>query len=68
MGLVWVPQETSLIKLQGDTHIFLHSYLDNWMDIMLVLHLLVENLFPAGFGQTCKAWRCWIVSSICAQM
>ena len=24
---------------------------------MLVLYLLVEHAFAAGFGQTCKAWR-----------
>ena len=37
-------------------HLFLHNQ-NNWMDIMLVCHHLVEHPFATRFGQTCKAWR-----------
>ena len=37
-------------------HLFLHNH-NNWMDILLMHHLLVEHPCAAGFGQTCKALK-----------
>jgi hypothetical protein len=56
--LKWIPiSETVQIGTGSKViHLFLHSH-DNWVDIILVHHLLVEHPFAAGFGQTCKAWR-----------
>jgi hypothetical protein len=56
--LKWIPISETVQKGTGSKviHLFLHNH-NNWMDIMLVCHLLVDHPFAAGFGQTCKAWR-----------
>ena len=56
--LKWIPISETVQRGTGSKviHLFLHDR-DNWMDIMLVRHLLVDHPFAAGFGQTCKAWR-----------
>jgi hypothetical protein len=56
--LKWIPISETVQRGTGSgvIHLFLHNQ-NNWMDIMLVHHLLVEHPFAAGFGQTCKAWR-----------
>ena len=56
--LKWIPISETVKKGTESKviHLFLHGC-NNWMDIMLVHHLLVEHPFAAGFGQTCKAWR-----------
>ena len=56
--LKWIPISETVQKGTGSKviHLFLHNN-NNWMDIMLVHHLLVEHPCAAGFGQTCKAWR-----------
>ena len=56
--LKWIPISETVQKGTGSkvVHLFLHDG-DNWMDIILVRHLLVEHPFAAEFGQTCKAWR-----------
>ena len=56
--LKWIPISETVQRGTGSKviHLFLHGC-DNWMDIMLVRHLLVDHPFAAGFGQTCKAWR-----------
>jgi hypothetical protein len=35
---------------------------NNWMDIMLVQHLLVEHPFSAAFGKQRKAWKTFVVN------
>ena len=54
--LKWIPISETIHRGAGsrDIHPFLHDSI-NWMDIMLMWHLLVEHPFAAGFGQTCKA-------------
>jgi hypothetical protein len=56
--LKWIPISETVQRGTGSKiiHLFLHNC-NNWVDIMLVQHLLVEHSFAAGFGQTCKAWR-----------
>ena len=56
--LKWIPISETVLRGTGSRviHLFLHDK-KNWMDVMLVQHLLVEHPFAAGFGQTCKAWR-----------
>ena len=56
--LKWIPISETVQKGTGSKviHLFLCNC-NNWMNIMLVRHLLVEHPFAAGFGQTCKAWR-----------
>ena len=56
--LKWIPISETIHRGDGsrDIHPFLHDPI-NWMDIMLMRHLLVEPPFATGFGQTCKAWR-----------
>ena len=56
--LKWIPISETVQRGTGSKviHLFLHNH-NNWMDIMLVHHLLVEHPFAAGFGQTCKFWR-----------
>jgi hypothetical protein len=38
-------------------HPFLVKHSTNWMDIMLVRHLLVEEPFSASFGKSGSAWK-----------
>jgi hypothetical protein len=56
--LKWIPISETVQRGTGSKviHLFLHDR-NNWMDNMLVHHLLVEHPFAAGFGQTCKAQR-----------
>ena len=58
VSLKWIPISETVQKGTGSKviHLFLYDQ-NNWMDILLVQHLLVEHPFAAGFGQTCKAWR-----------
>ena len=56
--LKWILISETVQRGTGSRVINLFLYdCSNWMDIMLVHHLLVEHPFAAGFGQTCKAWR-----------
>ena len=56
--LKWIPisEPVQMGPSSRVIHLFLHDP-NNWMDIMLVRHLLVEHPFAPGFGETCKAWR-----------
>ena len=43
----------------------IHPFLvdtNNWMDIMLVRHLLVEYPFSVTFGNHGKAWKTFVVN------
>ena len=43
----------------------IHPFLvdkNNWMDIMLVRHQLVEHPFSATFGKHSKAWKIFVVN------
>ena len=43
----------------------IHPFLvdkNNWMDIMLVRHLIVEHPFSATFGKHGKAWKTFAVN------
>jgi hypothetical protein len=39
-----------------------HVDKSNWMDIILVWHLLVEYPFSATFGKYGKAWKTFVVN------
>ena len=59
----WVPifetvQEGTGLKV---THPFLMDK-NNWMDIMLVQHLLADHLFSATFGKHSKAWKAFVAT------
>ena len=43
------------------THPFLMDK-NNWMDIMLVWHLLVDHPFSATFGKHGKAWKAFVAT------
>ena len=43
------------------THPFLMDK-NNWMDIMLVWHLLVDHPFSATFGKHGKAWKVFVAT------
>ena len=61
--LKWVPIYDTVpegVELKV-IHPFLVSK-NNWMDIMLVRHLLVEHPFSATFGIHGKAWKTFVVS------
>ena len=43
----------------------IHPFLfdqNNWMDIILVRHLLVEHPFSTTFGKHVKAWKTFVVN------
>ena len=42
-------------------HLFLMDK-NNWMDIMLVRHLLVDHPFSATFGNHGKAWKTFVAA------
>ena len=59
--LKWHPIS---MRLEGSTrgvskviHPFLIHHRDNWMDVMLVRTLMVEQPFAASFGKTGLAWK-----------
>ena len=61
--LKWVPifdpvQEGTGLKV---THPFLMDK-NNWMDIMLVQHLLEDHPFSATFGKHGKAWKAFVAT------
>ena len=61
--LKWIPifdnvQEGTGLKV---THPFLMDK-NNWMDIMLVQHLLVDHPFSATFGKHGKAWKAFVAT------
>ena len=43
-------------------HPFLVNHSTNWMDIMLVQHLLVEEPFSASFGKSGSAWKDFVTA------
>jgi hypothetical protein len=51
--LKWIPisETVQMGTVSKVIHLFLHDQ-NNWMDIVLVHHLLVEYPFAAAFGQT----------------
>jgi hypothetical protein len=67
--LKWIPFSETVQSGTGSKviHLFLHDR-DNWMDIMLVQHLLVEHPFAAGIGQTCKVGGYWLIPSAIARI
>jgi hypothetical protein len=59
--LKWHPitmqQEGSVRGVSKIIHPFLIHHRDNWMDVMLVRSLIVEQPFAASFGKAGLAWR-----------
>jgi hypothetical protein len=61
--LKWVPIYDTVQKGKGLK--IIHPFLvdkSNWMDIMLVWHLMVEHPFSAAFGKHGKAWKTFVVN------
>jgi hypothetical protein len=59
--LKWLPIST---RMEGTArgvarvvHPFLVNQITNWMDVMLVRHLIVEQPFAASFGKSGSAWK-----------
>ena len=61
--LKWVPIFETVAEGTGlkVTHPFLMDK-NNWMDIMLVRHLLVDHPFSATFGKHGKAWKAFVAT------
>jgi hypothetical protein len=51
------PQASAVRGVARVVHPFLVNQSTNWMDVMLVRHLIVEQPFAASFGKSGSAWE-----------